>query len=911
MFNHHKAFRFIFRSPQGDIFIDGKSAERQYSNEKGWGIRAQNQLKAKIKSELALLKISNEIESFESIKIRIKKGDTIRALALAVDNLAKEKYKRGHHLSRDLTTSEHQKKDININDDTLVVFPNGETYALGDIPNKPYVYENQFLTFQGKGKNVVIHIKDKIQIKKKIQNNTVVAKNLLPQKKKKISKKTVGVIINRPSKNHQILPKNTSGKSPTTTQIKKPKISKISKKNPPKAKKSVSKPVVPPVISNQNSVKKIVPGKRKKTVSPSSLTPPKLQPKPKIELSIDGTKIQLFTKPKYRVWNGKTKKYEQKKFEEFVSTDESTQKMLSHILKNIQQKFKPGSFEQPLKFNLTHLGRVEIKDKQNKTWIITPNDVYEVVKTQAENKADYEKIKKEWNQLFEIYLKIREDLAQYTDKFEVTRQQNSRLRQIDKTASNKNFWNNFNKNAPRINMTFSKYKAFIRNFNTHHPFHPIISSNEREASKRAYQEWRKKFYRYNVIYKKLEKVRRSLEKAFRLSKELQIKDKKGRIWEEYFGKTSKEVTIIRELRDKNDYVLKNKNYDNGYLTWVRQYSYTKNKAKQFESSTSLEFSPYTLKPKARFKEKWKNGKFQKIKQENILPNGNIESVKDFQKGTWKFYLDEGRPPFIHRNLNDKSVFMDLGSNDSNINIIETAMKNPDKFLNDFAESIKSDPIRVKLRKIDLFLKAAFEYKYDTKDPNKSKFGTKENHGDLVRHYTGILSNNALTDKRLFGDDCDGYAHIAQTILEKAGVKSYMVATNGKYFTHATAIVIFKENEKFHVASIGTFGLDIDGNQIGMIKWEDKEEEGHPKTPFSSQKAKGYDTIAEGITAVFQKFKKDALKKGKEDGFAKELESEVKADFEYQPDSEIIAMNISKTKEKTNVSVKKITIKNLE
>lgn len=212
-----------------------------------------------------------------------------------------------------------------------------------------------------------------------------------------------------------------------------------------------------------------------------------------------------------------------------------------------------------------------------------------------------------------------------------------------------------------------------------------------------------------------------------------------------------------------------------------------------------------------------------------------------------------------------------------------AKRDPDKFIDWFSEQIKDDSIHVKLEKVNLFLQSSFEYNYDSNVANNpDAFGTKDDVGDFIHHYSEILSNpNRKTEEGLFTDDCEGYAQIAEVILRKAGLEIYTISTNDEYNGHATAICLFQENGKWNAARVGTYGLNINGEGVGI--------ESH-KPSYPQKNKNGYLSKKEALESVLYEFKKEALEDAKKDNFKKYVISEIIPKEYVFTDEELLEYN---------------------
>lgn len=70
---------------------------------------------------------------------------------------------------------------------------------------------------------------------------------------------------------------------------------------------------------------------------------------------------------------------------------------------------------------------------------------------------------------------------------------------------------------------------------------------------------------------------------------------------------------------------------------------------------------------------------------------------------------------------------------------------------------------------------------------------------------------ARCDKKGMKGDCEDYAFLMKEIAEKQGVKGYVIGVEG----HVEFITVKKSPDgKYHAASYGTFGVDVDGNRVG-------------------------------------------------------------------------------------------------
>jgi hypothetical protein len=118
----------------------------------------QNQLRDAIKLDLKQLKkqaFPHSKQEFLSIRVQIKEGDSLSAIAYGIDNLASEKYKAEHNT--DLV--DHSAKDININGKTPVYYPDGHIVKLGS-KNSPIIYPGQWVRLDEVGGALIIRVLD-------------------------------------------------------------------------------------------------------------------------------------------------------------------------------------------------------------------------------------------------------------------------------------------------------------------------------------------------------------------------------------------------------------------------------------------------------------------------------------------------------------------------------------------------------------------------------------------------------------------------------------------------------------------------------------------------------------------------------------------------------------------------------
>lgn len=152
------------------ISIGQESSERNSEVAESFRTVDQNSLRDRVQLDLSLLKSKSDLLT---TKIEVKSGDTLSALAFAVDKLATEKYK----ILRKNKNIDHDKKDLNINWQTSVKYPNGQIKKLGDL-NSPLIYPGQIISFAKENGQTVI----------KVNENSANISDSIPRKPQKIQK---------------------------------------------------------------------------------------------------------------------------------------------------------------------------------------------------------------------------------------------------------------------------------------------------------------------------------------------------------------------------------------------------------------------------------------------------------------------------------------------------------------------------------------------------------------------------------------------------------------------------------------------------------------------------------------------------------------------------------------------------
>lgn len=526
---------------------------------------------------------------------------------------------------------------------------------------------------------------------------------------------------------------------------------------------------------------------------------------------------------------------------------------------------------------MTHLSRAEVTDKEGTVWLFSTHDVFTLQSSQQENQAALEAEQQKFDEQYQTYVALRRRVSSFTAQSAELGRQNEALVQVN-TAADTDFGNEFNEIFEGVNMTFTNKYDYVAEYNANNPESPI-------TLEQAYGKWLEEWNRYDAMHKEINEWRQSLMTAHRQSSVNLLLDKDGQPWEEkIYNSEDKTSTITRTRLNDEGWWIESRGYDRGALKWDSQYSGTR----ENRARVTNNYSEQTFLKQSEKKERYTDSEWETISQNNITPEGVVISVEDSEKQRFEFFVEGENEPFIYRDMETNQVYIPYtydsmwkrGKDETQdkYDVMLEARRNPDAFIDWFAEQIKDDPIQVKLQKVNLFLQASFEYRFDSADPNNpDAFGTKEEHGHFVHHYSEILSDpDRKTEDGLFADDCDGFAPMAEILLARAGVNTYTVLTNSEYASHATAVTLFEENDRWQAASLGTYGLDINGRSQGLNKGRFH----HDVKKYPLYNREGYDTQAEALNAVFYKFKLTALEEGEKDSFSENSQEEVEQNFQF-------------------------------
>lgn len=153
---------------------------------------------------------------------------------------------------------------------------------------------------------------------------------------------------------------------------------------------------------------------------------------------------------------------------------------------------------------------------------------------------------------------------------------------------------------------------------------------------------------------------------------------------------------------------------------------------------------------------------------------------------------------------------------------------PDQYLDFLAKKLNTP------QKIATFLNKFMKYTHDT--PNLVKpllEGTTETSQDYWQ--TAVETVKRVKNGRMLGD-CDDYAFLAQAILLRQGKQAFVVSIP----EHAFCVWIEKLDGRYHANTLGTSGLDVNGN--------------HYSRDYDKSRNIGYLTIKEALASVMEKYR---------------------------------------------------------
>jgi len=159
-------------------------------------------------------------------------------------------------------------------------------------------------------------------------------------------------------------------------------------------------------------------------------------------------------------------------------------------------------------------------------------------------------------------------------------------------------------------------------------------------------------------------------------------------------------------------------------------------------------------------------------------------------------------------------------------------------------------------KLHIFFSILVQYLHD--DPKKAdaKFTTPNIGGRRDYWQTATETINRIEYSKMLGD-CDDYAFLAKEILNRQSPSknAHVLLVP----SHATCIWVEKNNDgRYDAYSMGTYGLDINGNRHGMTPDENK--------------AKGYDNLQDAINSLMKKY--ETVDLGLEKGQNHKIHAEV-------------------------------------
>jgi tetratricopeptide (TPR) repeat protein len=240
----------------------------------------------------------------------------------------------------------------------------------------------------------------------------------------------------------------------------------------------------------------------------------------------------------------------------------------------------------------------------------------------------------------------------------------------------------------------------------------------------------------------------------------------------------------------------------------------------------------------------KNGSIRRISE--YQKDGNITTKSEYREngtleskeiGNNTDIYDESGTNVAYRRLRQEKTeqitSVMIGKNGENFATLDfmqqtTPEMSDSQYLDYLAQNLDTP------QKLHLFFELFMQYVYDSNDPNNPlKKGTNTSNGEYWQLATETVER--IEDGKMLGD-CDDYAFLAKDILRKQGKISYVQGIP----SHAICIWFEKKpNGNWDAYSMGTFGLDKNGNRYGM--------------PVDQEKEKGYATLEEALNSLMPKY----------------------------------------------------------
>jgi len=221
---------------------------------------------------------------------------------------------------------------------------------------------------------------------------------------------------------------------------------------------------------------------------------------------------------------------------------------------------------------------------------------------------------------------------------------------------------------------------------------------------------------------------------------------------------------------------------------------------------------------------------EKTHLETYRSGGTKESIRDYSQETTDFFDENGNRTF-QRQKGESVMFTESGEEYGLLS--RHPALSPDAYLDMLADNLSP------VEKLAIFMEQMMRYVYDSANPNDPlEKGTAENKGE---YWQTPLETAQRMEKGCMLGDCDDYANLAKEILKRQGKNAVTICIPG----HAICAWTEKRPDgKYDAYSIGTFGLDKNGNQYGM--------------KVDPKKEKGYGSVQEALNSLMVKYRSGGL-----------------------------------------------------
>jgi len=248
---------------------------------------------------------------------------------------------------------------------------------------------------------------------------------------------------------------------------------------------------------------------------------------------------------------------------------------------------------------------------------------------------------------------------------------------------------------------------------------------------------------------------------------------------------------------------------------------------------------------------------EKLEVRNYSENGELHSIRtpeytDIFNGSEQAVIRAyERKDAAGNTYFEKVMLNDTGGDFGNIEL--ERQRNPemtdDEYLDMLARNLDSP------EKFQVFFENLVTYLHDDPAKRDATYQTP-NIGEGADYWQLPTETiNRIERGKMLGD-CDDYAFLAQEILARQDVSAYVIFTPG----HAVCVYVKQRPDgRYDAHSIGTYGVDINGNRLGMDPDPEKE--------------KGYETLQDALNSLMVKYRNPDT--GLDSGVEFEIEDTVK------------------------------------